>query len=71
VLRCENCGHRFGRKARTVLVSGDFALCPRCGDDPAVHSKTFWMCRQSHTAHAHGDVVSIGRAREAIERIST
>ena len=68
-LRCAgNCGRRFGKRARTLLPFSTFVLCPECADDPAVHRRLFAGCLQKHdSCRAHGgDVVSIGRARQAL-----
>jgi hypothetical protein len=65
---CLACGHRFGRKAHGVLMFTDFVLCQPCSTSTQAHRKVFSGCALPHcTARKHsGDLVSIGRARQAI-----
>jgi hypothetical protein len=66
-LHCHGCGHRFGRRSRSLLLFSAFALCQRCAGDDAVHRRLFVSCPQSHSPRAHGgDVVTLGRARQAL-----
>jgi hypothetical protein len=52
-LRCAGCGHRFGRKSRSVVVVATYALCGNCANDIDVHSKLFIGCTQRHAPTAH------------------
>jgi hypothetical protein len=68
-LRCDGCGHRFGRRARPLLMFSMFVLCPGCADSIAIHAILFRGCPQQHSSKNHGaggDHVTIGRCREAL-----
>jgi hypothetical protein len=65
-LRCAGCNHRFGKRARTVLLFESFVLCVECSTSVTVHKKVFG-CREPHTARAHGgDLTTIGIARSVL-----
>ncbi len=68
-MRCAGCNHRFGRRAKSVILAGTHLLCRQCSTDPRVHAKVFFTCRERHTSLAHaasGAPVTIGRARQIV-----
>jgi hypothetical protein len=67
-LFCAGCRRRFGKRAKTVLMFGDFVLCEPCSVSRAAHARVFAGCRQPGcTAINHsGDLCSVGIARQTI-----
>jgi hypothetical protein len=67
-LRCPGCGHRFGKRAHTVLMFTDFVVCLPCSTSTQAHGKIFPGCAlRDCTARAHsGYLTTIGRARQTI-----
>jgi hypothetical protein len=65
-LHCAGCGRRFGKRARALLLFSTLVLCPRCAESAAVHRGLFG-CRENHPCREHsGFIVSVGRARQAL-----
>jgi hypothetical protein len=65
-LHCAGCGRRLGRRAKALLLFGALVLCTGCAEDPRVHRELFG-CRENHPTREHsGFVVSVGRARQAL-----
>ena len=67
-LECAGCGHRFGKRAKSVVLLGNDAFCLSCAGSIEVHRKIFFTCFQSgHTIARHDGAVltTIGRARQA------
>jgi hypothetical protein len=67
-LKCFGCGHRFGRKARSVLMLANCVFCNQCADDVKVHARVFFSCPHHHPPREHEGAVmtTIGRARESL-----
>jgi hypothetical protein len=63
---CAYCGHRFGRRARSVIMFEQFLLCEPCWHSSRAHTKLFRGCTEPfHTPKHHGGTaLTIGRARD-------
>ena len=67
-LRCAGCNHRFGKRARSVLLYATYVLCLDCANSIETHRRIWFGCPHAHTAIDHGgDLVTIGIARQFIE----
>lgn len=66
-LRCRACGHRFGKRARGLLVVEAMLVCHACAGSANAHRKVFPSCTTPHTPREHGGaIVTVGVARQII-----
>jgi hypothetical protein len=69
-LRCAGCNHRFGRRAKSLLLLGNDVFCLPCAGSIEIHRKLLFACNESgHTICQHDGTVftTVGRVKQAFQ----